>query len=245
MLIAVFLEVDDKGEPLYKNKFIYMYDVIKAVKGRMIITEEYAQCIKNIDESIITIIPTEVINEIDCFVERKGDRAKILSVMKNDTLEQFVCDIIQIQPETAVILTCGRYNAIETATKNNNVELYTNMETVENQHVIEDMLGQLDDNRLKLDDCYVENKKLKEVINTKNDYIQQLQVRSSGYENEILRNKAKQEQRDCELEKLAERLNKCENDKMTYLTLYKELLVELDKTKTELMEMKLKLKQKA
>lgn len=234
MLIPIFWEINNAGEPVYKDIFLQIYNDIKVQGGHIVVSPEYAECMEKIDSNITTIIPADIMSDIDAKLSDKKDRGKLLAVLRDERIENIINGVIQQCSEVRGIVTWGRYGIVEAVARENKINVFISSITFDNNKgFVENIFERLK----KYED---ENTALKKEIDSKNEYIQQLQVRVNNAEGEIYRNKKKQETYRSETENIEKRLEKSDEDKMLYLNLYKELLSELDRTKIELLNLKMK-----
>lgn len=234
MLIPIFWEINNAGEPVYKDIFLQIYNDIKVQGGHIVVSPEYAECMEKIDSNIATIIPADIMSDIDAKLSDKKDREKLLAVLRDERIENIIDGVIQQCSEVRGIVTWGRYGVVEAVARDNKINVFISSITFDNnKEFVENIFERLK----KYED---ENTALKKEIDSKNEYIQQLQVRVNNAEGEIYRNKKKQETYRSETENIEKRLEKSDEDKMLYLNLYKELLSELDRTKIELLNLKMK-----
>lgn len=239
MFIPIFWEVDNAGEPIYKDTFMRFYENAHEQDFHMIVSAEYAACIEDFDMSIGSIISDEIMTNIDDSLCEKGDRAKLLTVLKNEELERFLEGVIKNSLNIYGILTCGKYGIIDKIAARNNVEVYV-ISTALGQEVFDQVYIRFNDAERKIETLENQKVSMKSDIDSKNEYIQQLQIRVNSLEAEIYRNKQKQESYQIEVENVEKRLEKSDADKSLYLDLYRELLKELDRVKVELLNYKAK-----
>lgn len=240
MFIYVFLEITNDGKPKYEREFIDAYSDAVKNGDYIIASEEYEGCIIDADKDVLTVIPAEIINSIDSMLEQKADREKSLIYMSNDELEKFFDNCVTNKEKCKAIVSFAEYAFLRRVSMNNGLHLYIDTSGKKGNNMVELVVQQLDGSQIQLKKRNEEIEELRKDYNMKNEQIQQLQVRVHDLETELYRNEGKKKEKEQELDNMSDRLDKTEEIKMTYLELYKALLVELDKVKTELLEQKVK-----
>lgn len=240
MLIYVFLEITNDGKPKYENRFIDIYNEAAQNGDYIIASEEYEGCITDVDKDVLTVIPAEIINSVDGMLEQKEDREKSLIYISNDELENFFDNCVKNKEKCMAIVSFAEYVFVRRVSVNNQLHLYIDTSVKKGNNMAELVVQQLDSSQIQLKKRNEEMEELRKEYNMKNEQIQQLQVRVHDLETELYRNEGKKKEKEQELDNMSDRLDKTEEIKMTYLELYKALLAELDKVKTELLEQKAK-----
>lgn len=240
MFIYVFLEIANDGKPKYESKFVDAYNWATQNGGYIIASEEYERCIADADDDVLVVIPAKIINSIDSMLEQKEDREKSLIYMSNEELEKFFDNSVKNKEKCKAIVSFSEYAFLRRVSVNNGLHLYIDASGKKENDVFELAVQQLDSSQIQLKKKNEEIEELRKDYDMKNEQIQQLQARIHDLETELYRNESKKKEKEQELDNMSDRLEKTEETKMTYLELYKALLVELDKVKTELLEQKVK-----
>lgn len=241
MFVPIFLEIDDQGNPIYKDEFSLFYKEAELHEGYVIVSSEYESCVENFDYNIGMVIPKELMSHADEKTCSKGKRAEFLAILRDKGLEEWFGDVISKNNNIMGFITWGQYYVVNEAASRHSILVCLSNNVFDKQKsLVNRIITRYEHIEEKLKKVENKNRELKETLNSKDDYIQQLQARMNNIEREIYRNKEKEKSSREEVLEMEERLERTEKDKYLYLDMYKELLVELDRTKTELLNIKSK-----
>lgn len=239
MFAFVFVEIDTEKKPVYLEKCMTMLGKDHTRENLFFVTREYyEQMGQNTDAERVIPIPDELFRGIDENVRSAENRMAVLEIMKNEGITQWFVEKLRDKAVSGLILQ-RYYIALHNAAEALECELLIDTKGIQK---ITDNMKESVEQRARTDEELLHEKErnasLRNDIGTKDEYIQQLQVKINKLENKIYKMNSKLEQGKWELDDSIQKKDRVEKEKYLILRLYKEMIKELDSVKIELLELK-------
>ena len=250
--IRIYIEIGDDNNPIYANEFL---ENAKNDQNILIASKEYVSLLEKISMENVYEIPEDIMLKYDKDLQTRSSRYIMMKIYNNDQLKDWIAEKISvIHDNINGVYMRGEYSSIIMAAREcqtavfiqNEVKpLYNEADKERNYQLIVDSLErriQYLDTLVKQNNETIES--MKASIESNNNYINNLQIHATNLDNDLRKYKQFYEENHEIIENVEYRVKHAEDESVRYITLYKNLLSELDKLKTEKLELEQKLQKK-
>ena len=224
MYISLFVEIDDCKKPLYYEEYKRTYEG----GGVVMATREYVEDACDADR--VWVIPDEIIKVVDDFIEKPENRAELLQIKRCVQLEEWMEEKIgHGNKYIEGIISNKNYISVQEVANTMKIEWLVQMGsryTTQAKNNSEYLISELKTQLLEMENA---KKSLEGYIRSTENYMRELQIHATKLDEEVKKYKTFYDTH----EENSDYVKQIREQNEKYAEKYKELILELDKLKTE------------